>query len=576
MVSGILGTGVEVDIKRDPYDILNSMSEGEQQKLLRAKEQQLQRMKNDRTNWEADWEAVSDYINPQGYKRKGRKKEDGYVSRSKIQNESCMTASDRASAGMHGGMTNQSRPWFMGIIDDEELNKSHGVKDWTQTVTDIMRRKLASTNFYSSAVMLYQQAMDFGTGAITSTPDPETLRRYKCHTAGTYYIADGVRDRVEVFLLEQDMTVMQLVERFGLERVSKSTRRAWDEDRKEQTVCVAWCCEPNPDHIPGHSNPAHFKYRAIYWEKGKTTEGLLSISGYRKFPAFVPRWKKYNDDAYGVGPGIIAIGSQKAITLLEKQRSLAHELAVQPPMRASTGMRARPKSSLPSQITYVDANESWEPAFQSTLDESGTAMEVREIEARVRRLYLEDLFLLISSDGRGDRTAYEIQQQVQERMIVLGPALESFFNEFLTPVLEDLYEALWDAGELPEPPEELDGVEFKFEYTSILAQALKAIGTVTTDRYIAALGNLANITGDSSVFDNINVDRTAEHYGDLLGTDADVMNSPEERAAIRERRAQMEQAKQAAELAGQLTQATKNLSQSSLEGQNALNAMLGQ
>jgi len=569
MINSLLGSGVEINLDNDPFDYLSTLSAAQIKDELKRINALYTRLKYNRSQWEPDWEDVADHINPHGYKRKDKTPNKGYNSQAKIMNESVQLASSRSAAGMQGGMTNKARPWFSLTTTDEDLAEQKHIKHWLQKTTETMRGVLIRSNFYKEAARLYRQEIDFGTAAMVAMDDDDDIIRFSTQTMGSYYISEGKRGLVEVFVLEMDMTVRQLVARFGLNRVSESVKNKWNKGHKEENVPVLWTVEPNEDYKVGSENPVNMRYRSTYCEKGKE-QGLLSLKGFHLFPVMAPRWEKNNQDPWGVGPGIIAVGGQKALTLLEKQRSMAHELSIQPPMRASTNMAARPKSSLPASITYTDQNDTWEPAFQPSLDEAGTAQEVREIEDRARRVYFEDLFLMISGIDDSTMTATEVQARLQERMVVLGPVVETNEDEFLDPLIDILYDTCWRRGLIDDPPEELIDQKLKLEHTSVLAQAQKAGGITLLDRYIGSLANIASVTGDPSVFDNLNEDKAAERYGTLIGIDAEVQNSPQEVAQIRAERQKQIQQQQQMEVAMQTAQAAKTLSDTSMEGNNAL------
>ena len=80
-----------------------------------------------------------------------------------------------------------------------------------------------------------------------------------------------------------------------------------------------------------------------------------------------------------------------------------------------------------------------------------------------------------------------------------------------------------------------------------MAQAQKVMGVGGMERFVTTVGNLAPVF--PSVLDAVNVDRWANRYGDMLGLDPDIINSPDEIAAIRDGRAQAQAQQMQAEQA---------------------------
>ena len=101
-----------------------------------------------------------------------------------------------------------------------------------------------------------------------------------------------------------------------------------------------------------------------------------------------------------------------------------------------------------------------------------------------------------------------------------------------------------ELGLLPQPPEELSGQDVSPEFISMLAQAQRAIGTNSIDRYVGSLGMVAQMKPE--VLDNFDADKWASEYGDMLGVPARLRVDPADVAALRTARAQTMAAKEQA------------------------------
>ena len=103
-------------------------------------------------------------------------------------------------------------------------------------------------------------------------------------------------------------------------------------------------------------------------------------------------------------------------------------------------------------------------------------------------------------------------------------------------------------------------MELNVEFVSMLAQAQRAIGTNSVDRFVGNLGVVAQIKPD--VLDKFNADEWADAYSDMLGVDPKMIVANENVAVIREarnaaaaERAQQEQMMQSAVVAKDLAAA---------------------
>ena len=124
------------------------------------------------------------------------------------------------------------------------------------------------------------------------------------------------------------------------------------------------------------------------------------------------------------------------------------------------------------------------------------------------------------------------------------------------------------AGALPPPPPELQGMDINVEFVSMLAQAQRAVGTNSIDRFVGNLGMVAQMKPE--VLDRFDADQYAEIYGDMLGVDPRLIVADDKVALIRQQRAEVAQQQAQAEQIAQGAQAARNLAAADTRGQNAL------
>jgi hypothetical protein len=96
-----------------------------------------------------------------------------------------------------------------------------------------------------------------------------------------------------------------------------------------------------------------------------------------------------------------------------------------------------------------------------------------------------------------------------------------------------------EAGILPPPPEELQGMDLNIEFVSTLAQAQRAIGVGAIDRLLGTVGSIATMKPD--VLDKLNADQIVDTYADMLGVDPNLIVGDENVAIIRQQRAEAQQ-----------------------------------
>ena len=173
-------------------------------------------------------------------------------------------------------------------------------------------------------------------------------------------------------------------------------------------------------------------------------------------------------------------------------------------------------------------------------------------------------------------TATEVEVRQEEKMAMLGPVIERFQNEALDPLIDRTFEKCLEFGVLPPPPPELYGVNLEVEYVSVLAQAQKAINSVSTDRFIMSISQVAQFKPE--VLDKLDGDAIVDEYHGNYGVSPKLLLTDEEVAALREQRAQQQQMMQqqaAIESGATAAKAAKDMGDTPMDTGSALDAFLG-
>ena len=149
--------------------------------------------------------------------------------------------------------------------------------------------------------------------------------------------------------------------------------------------------------------------------------------------------------------------------------------------------------------------------------------------------------------------------------------MNSLNQDLLDPLIEIMFNFLLERGDIPEPPEELQGVPLKVEYISIMAEAQKIIGVSSIERFAGFVSQAANY--DPNALKKVNTNKMIDEYANLVSVPPDIVRTDEEIAEIDEQ-----------EVRGRLrlnsqwlwrlqgAQTAKSLSETKLEDDNALGA----
>ncbi|MDH3673656.1 MAG: portal protein, partial [Gammaproteobacteria bacterium] len=458
-------------------------------------------------------------------------------------------------SGMQAGMTSPARPWYALGTFDPDLREFKPVKEWLEAVERVQRDTFQGSNIYNMLHSLYGDIGLFGTSGNMLVADEETELRGMGFLMGEYYLATDHRGIVNTLYRRADMTVEQMISRFGLGKVSQSVKNLWDCGDKLVERPIWHAVQPRIKAERDESDRVRsMPWKSVYWEEGAKDVDILSMAGFQESPLLCPRWDTMGNDVYGVSPGMDVLPDLKELQTQRRAYGQAVDQGVKPAMIAPTSMRNEPKSHLPGSVTYLDdpTGRGYRRAVEIDLDAAILRDDMNTTRQHIREGFYADLWAQFLNDNRVQpRTATEIAERKEEKLIELGPVVERLQTELLKPIIDRSFLILERAGLLPPPPPELQGKELKVEYISMLAQAQKAVGTGSIERLIGFGLGIAQAKPD--VLDKINTDQAIDEMADLLGTppsiivaDTDVEKTREARAQAQQQAAQMEMAGQAA------------------------------
>lgn len=552
--------------------------------LRKACDQRLRQMEAMRWSWWQHWRLLARYIQPRlgrflatAMYTAGR----GHPKNQSIINSTGSTAANRFAAGMMAGASSPARPWFKLVAGREDLAEDPDVKAWLDTVQKVMNRVFAKSNFYRSLATVYENLGVFGSAAMLIYEDFEDVIRCYVPAMGEFYLANDGRLDCTTLYRKFTMTIGEITTRWPAGRYSETIKSAIVNNKLENEIIVGHAIELNDKRVagvPGHKGMA---YRELYWEFGQGESTWLDVKGYHEKPFCGGRWNVTSNDAYGRAPGMDALGDIIQIQIQEREKAKAIQKVNNPPLVADSRLKNEPATSIPGGVTYVPngaASEGFKSLYQIEPDIAAIIQDIERTEGRVKAVFFEDLFLAISQLDTV-RTATEVVERKEEKMLMLGPPLERTHNEVLDVAIDRVYGICTRARLFPPPPPAMHGDFIGVEYVSPLAQAQKAVATTAMERLAGFVGNLAAGQEGAGkvpeVLDKVDFDEMVDEYADAIGAPPKLIVSQRKVAQIRAQRAQQQQQQAQAEQMAQASQTAKNLGQTPTTGGNAASDVMG-
>lgn len=465
------------------------------------------------------------------------------------------------ASGMQSGLTSPSRPWFKLSLGDDDLDTMANVSYWLDDTQRRMENVFSKSNVYGGLHSIYEEVAGFGTACALLEEDEDDIVRLRVYTCGEYYLGTGPDARVNAFYRRFWMTVSQMVKEFGLNNVSPQVATMYRNQSPDVWVRINFLIEVNDARVQEMKDWKNMKFRTVYWEDGAMVDKYLRMGGFDEFPILAPRWSTVTTaDSYGRSPGWKMLGDVKMLQKLQINKLIALDKVTNPPVQVDASVQGE-ANMLPGGVTRFSAmlaNAGVKPAYQVNPDLQAIELTIEKTQNAIKEKSFANLFLMLIDAERGQPiTATEVTERQSEKLSVLGPVLERLEGELLNPLIERTFMIMYQRGMVLPPPQEIQDMDIKIKYISILAQAQKMVGATAMQQVLMYAQQLATVQlqlGQADVCDNINFDEQLQAYAKMLGIPAKSLYSPEMRDGIRKAKQQA----QAEAMAAQETANTVN------------------
>ena len=515
-------------------------------------------LKTERATWWAHWQEISTYLLPRSGRFYVTDRDKGWRRHNAIYDNTGTRALRVLGAGMMAGATSPARPWFRLGTADPELNSYQPVKVWLADVTTRMQMVFARSNTYRTLHQMYEELGAFGTASSIVLPDYQNVIHHYPVTVGEFAIAQDYQGKVCTIYREFEKTVGEIVKEYGYKNCSTTVRNMYDRGSLDAWIRLIQAIEPRADRDIRKKDALNMAWGSYTFEVGGNPSQFLRESGFKDFPALVPRWATAGGDIYGNSPGMEVLGDVKQLQHEQLRKAQVIDYQTKPPLQVPTSMKNRDVESLPGGISFYDGQTAGiKTAFEVNLNLQHLLGDIQDVRERVRGGFYADLFLMLANATDTRMTATEVAERHEEKLLMLGPVMERLHNELLDPLIDMTFQRMLEAGVIPPPPQELQGMELSVEFVSMLAQAQRAIGTNSVDRYVANLGAVASFKPE--VLDKFDADKWADSYADMLGVDPNLIVGTDQVAVVRQARAKMEAQRAQMEQVKQMSEVGRNL-----------------
>ena len=503
-------------------------------------------MKQVFNNIKADLEELSDYFAPNSVKflvddvNKARKKA------KKILDSTPLIAVRNFSSGMMTGATSPTRRWFKTVLMNKDIENSNEVKTWCEKQAELTRKILYSSNFYQILPNVYKQLGIFSFSAIALLSDFDTVVKFKLLPIGSFYYSKNYKDVIDTFVRQFTMSAKDVIAEFGMENVSDRVKELF-KNKPDEMLEIVHFVEPNKNYVKDSSVKFENKFISAYYEvKG---EKLLRLSGFSRFPFVVFESGCNGEDNYPTdGIGFTALPDVKQLMTMVKEYAKAVKKIVSPAIKGPASLKGKGLADTPGHYNETDENgQGITPVYEVNPRILELKQEKDELKETIKEHFYNDLFAMILNTAERSRTATEVNELKEEKMVLLSPLLEQIHSA-LRQILDWVYYEEIKTDILPPYPDILRGQEIEIEFISTLAQAMKAQNIASMERFTTFVANMGQAI-DPILLKKIKGEKMIDDYADFANINPEQVTPTEE---IEEYRAAMEAKQQQQEIMQQM------------------------
>jgi len=500
------------------------------------------------------WEQIAEQILPQ---RTGiiSKRSPGEKRTTKLFDGTAPDAALLLASTMHSTLTPSAAPWFSVKYRDEALNDDKAVQDWSEDTVRRMDEAISNSTFDLHVMECYLDYVAFGICCMQIERNAEGGLQFQSVPVGQFVVDEDAEGRVDTVARSFTLTARAAVDRWGEEAVSEAIRNASTKEPEKPFTFMHWV-GPRPEKEQT-KKLKNMPWISAYVEVGaKTLVG--KEAGFHEMPYVTPRWGKATGECYGYGPGHTALPFVQTLNELTRLFLKTAGKAADPPTASRWNGVVGPIKWFPGGNTVVrDINDFKEFPPQARLDI--IQVLANDLRTEVRRNFHVDQLALKETP---QMTALEVQVRFELMQRVLGPTLGRLRGEFFTPSIERVFGIMSRERQfLPVPAILRDYIqdvgEFDVQYEGPMARAQRTPELVAIERSYTMGGVIAQVY--PAIFDIPDHDKVFRHIWQVTGAPSDNLRSEEEVKAIRDKRAQQEQAAAVGQLALGATEGAKNL-----------------
>lgn len=504
--------------------------------------ERLEHLRAMRAPWENLWTQVSQYVMPNrgDFPNDPMSMNVGEQRTDLIYDSTAIWANEQFASGLNGFVVPPTEIWFSYSTGVKELDAMPHVREWLQHAAQIVMAIFNSpqSNFAGQIHEMFLDIGGFGTANMMieerSTGFPI---RYTTYPLAECYIAEGPDGIVDTLYRVYSRTAKQIFQMYGdkvalPEQVTKAL-----EKEPTKRFALVHAIQPRLNYDSRKDDALNMPFGSYVCMRD-IAGVILEEKGYREFPVASSRWVLVSGEVYGRSPAINVLPDIKMVNAMQKTVLKGAQKVVDPPLQMPDEGFLMPVNLNPGALNFYDTGGlSKDDRISPILTGSNPILGLDMLDSRrdhIMRSFFLDLMQLLKN---AEMTATEILQRTEDRMRLMAPMVTRFQHEALDNIITRTFQIARRRGLIPEPPEEIEGIDIN--YVSQVARAQKATRLFEVQRFLESMAMVAQFKPE--VLDKLNGDGMFMWAHGLLDAPMEIVLSDNEVGRIRQERARQQQ-----------------------------------
>lgn len=524
-------------------------------------------MKGRRANWENHWQEIAERILPSHAVFNKKHRYGGEKQTQKIFDATSAFALTRHAAIMESLLTPHSAMWHKLKTPFPEINAKDEVAAYFEAVNRILfgMRYSPNAGFIAATQEYYLSAGAFGTGGIFISQELVNGKpqfKYISVPLCELFIRTDFSSKPIMCIREFERTASQIVREFSGKpnsSIPADVVKAVEKDPDRRYTILHYVGPAGESPKVGTKKDA-FSFASFYVIKDLFH--TLSSGGYYTFPYVIGRYMTAPAEEYGRSPAMVILPDIKMLNEMSRTSIRAAHRRAEPPLLTIEDGALSRISMKPNAINMGGLDDQGRQLIQPMNTQGDVGLSLEMMEQRrgmINDAFFITLFQILVETPR--MTATEVIQRAQEKSSLLSPIMGRQQTELLGPMIDRELNMLERMDLLPPMPEALVeiGGSFVIEYDSPLTRMQQSEEVGGIMRTLESTLPLMQL--DPSIADNFDFDSMTRLLARSNGAPMAIMKSLEMVAAVREQRAEQENAANHAAMLEPASNAAKNVAQ---------------